>query len=137
MAECLKKAIPSSTYRPDDEVEANCEPTEKSLEAFKKKIELLLESDKKKKGMTKEKKKLERFAKQQAWNHEVKRVQRYLGLRQVGHGNRGAYKATGRHLKNSSLGKHNFYYPSRKSLFDCSLRLPVAVKRVPHTEWIT
>jgi len=120
MAECLKKAIPSSTYRPDDEIEANYEPTEKSLEVFKKKIELLLESDKKKKSITKEKKKLERFAKQQAWNHEVKRVQRYLGLRQVGHG---AYKTAARNLKNSSLGKHKFYYPSRKSLFDCSLRL--------------
>ena len=118
MAECLRKAIPSSSYRPDDEVEAKVEPTEKSLEAFKKKIELLLESDKQKKGLIKEKKKLERFAKQRAWNHEVKRVQRYLGLRQAGRGNHEAYRAVGGSLKNSSLGKYNSYCPSSESTFD-------------------
>jgi hypothetical protein len=118
MAECLKKAIPSSSYRPDGEVEATYRPTEKSLEAFKKKIELLLESDKKKKSLTKEKKKLERFAKQQAWNHEIKRVQRYLGLRQVSRGDHGAHKSAGRILKDSSLGKHDSYCPLYKSIFN-------------------
>jgi hypothetical protein len=108
MAEYLKKAIPSSSYRPDGEAEAKCKPSEQSLAAFKKKIELLLESDKKKKGLTKEKKKLERFAKQQAWNHEIKRVQRYLGLREAVCGHHGVYRAASRTLKNSSLGKIDF-----------------------------
>jgi hypothetical protein len=126
MAECLKKAIPSSSYRPDGEVEEKCKPSEKSLEAFKKKIELLLESDGQKKGLIKEKKKLERFAKQRAWNHEIKRVQRYLGLRQAGHGNNGAYKAAGASLKNSSLGKYDSYRPSCKSSFDYCLYMPIS-----------
>jgi hypothetical protein len=107
MAEHLKKAIPSSSYRPDDEAETKCEPTGKSLEAFKKKIELLLESDKKKKALTKERKKSERFAKQRAWNHEIKRVQRYLGLREVVRDNSGAYRATDEYLKKSSSGKYD------------------------------
>jgi hypothetical protein len=107
MAEYLKKAIPSSSYRPDDEAETKCEPTGKSLEAFKKKIELLLESDNKKKALTKERKKSERFAKQRAWNHEIKRVQRYLGLREVVRDNSGAYRATDGYLKSSS-GKYFF-----------------------------
>jgi len=104
MAECLKKAIPSSSWRPDGEAEAKCEPTEKSLDAFKKKIELLLESDKKKKGLSKEKKKTERFAKQRAWNHEIKRVQRYLGLRKAIRRNRDAYIAIDRYPKRPSSG---------------------------------
>lgn len=117
MAECLKKAVPSSSYRPDDEVEAKCEPTEKSLEAFKKKIELLLESDKRKKSLTKEKKKVERFAKQRAWTHEIKRVQRYLGLREAARGNRGAYGTTNRYSKKSSSGKYDFLLSILCSLF--------------------
>jgi hypothetical protein len=102
MAECLKKAVPSASYRPDGEAQADCEPTEKSLETFKKKIDLLFESEKRKKAANREKKKVERFAKQQAWNHEVKRVQRYLGLREVRHNYNKVNNAAGKIFKTQS-----------------------------------
>jgi hypothetical protein len=50
------------------------------VEAFKERMEEMLEVDKKKKQALKAKKQAERYAKQQGWNHATKRVQRYLGL---------------------------------------------------------
>jgi hypothetical protein len=107
MAEGLKRAIPSFSYKPDSEHEASSEPTEQSVEAFKKKIELLLESDKKKKAATKEKKKTERFAKQRAWSHTVKRVQRYLGVRGARHNHTELNSLVGRSLESSGLSKYS------------------------------
>lgn len=118
MAECLKKAIPSASYRPDGDLEAHCEPTEKSLEAFKRKIDLLFETEKRKKAATKEKKKAERFVKQQAWNHEVKRVQRYLGLREVRHAHVGVANTASKTLRNSGLGKYALLLLSHAYVLD-------------------
>jgi hypothetical protein len=106
MAEVLKTSVPSVSYRPKDEANESCEPTEKSLEAFKKKMELMSESEKRKKTATKEKKKKERLAKQRAWNHSVKRVQRYLGIRLGPRGQHATKQAADKSSKENSPGKH-------------------------------
>lgn len=77
-----KKAIPSKGYRPPNEPTSGTKPSDESLEAFKERMEEMLEMDRKKKQALKTKKQAERFAKQQGWNHVTKRVQRYLGLRE-------------------------------------------------------
>ncbi|OAF58126.2 hypothetical protein VC83_05374 [Pseudogymnoascus destructans] len=76
-----KKAIPSKGYRPPNEPASSTKPSDESLEAFKERMEEMLEMDKKKKQALKSKKQAVRFAKQQGWNRVTKRVQRYLGLR--------------------------------------------------------
>lgn len=53
-----------------------------------------------KKLASKEKQKTERIAKQQSWNHCIKRVQRYLGLREI---RRGHHALTRSGLENSGL----------------------------------
>lgn len=77
-----KKAIPSKRYRPPNEPASSTKPSDESLEAFKERMEEMLEMDRKKKLALKSKKQAERYAKQQGWNHVTKRVQRYLGLRE-------------------------------------------------------
>ncbi|OBU01039.2 hypothetical protein VE01_00919 [Pseudogymnoascus verrucosus] len=77
-----KKAIPSKGYRPPNEPASSTKPSDESLEAFKERMEEMLEMDRKKKQALKTKKQAERYAKQQGWNHVTKRVQRYLGLRE-------------------------------------------------------
>ncbi|KFY71146.1 hypothetical protein V499_08671 [Pseudogymnoascus sp. VKM F-103] len=77
-----KKAIPSKGYRPPNEPASSTKPSDESLEAFKERMEEMLEIDSKKKQALKTKKQAERYAKQQGWNHVTKRVQRYLGLRE-------------------------------------------------------
>ena len=51
------------------------------------------QSQKGKKAASKEKEKKERIEKQHAWSHGIKRVQRYLGLRELRHGELEAIKA--------------------------------------------
>ena len=67
------------------------EPDDRSIMAFRAKIQALAEAAKGKKTASKEKSKLDRVARQQSWSHEIKRVQRYLGIRKAGpppsHGN--------------------------------------------------
>lgn len=77
-----KKAIPSKSYRPPNEPASTTKPSDESLEAFKERMEEMLEMDRKKKAAIKSKKQAERYAKQQGYNHVTKRVQRYLGLRE-------------------------------------------------------
>jgi hypothetical protein len=77
-----KKAIPSKGYRPPNEPASSTKPSDESLEAFKERMEEMLEMDRKKKQALKSKKQAERYAKQQGWNHVTKRAQRYLGLRE-------------------------------------------------------
>ncbi|KAL5354621.1 hypothetical protein ACLOAV_000710 [Pseudogymnoascus australis] len=81
-AALTKKAIPSEGYRPPNEPSSSTKPSDESLEAFKERMEEMLEVDRKKKLALKSKKQAERYAKQQGWNHVTKRVQRYLGLRE-------------------------------------------------------
>jgi hypothetical protein len=91
-AKDLKDSVPSSSYRPHDEINSE-QPTNSSLAAFKKKIELLMEQDKKKKELQKGKKAAERHEKQQGWVRSIKRVQRYLGLREARSGRDVAIRA--------------------------------------------
>jgi len=44
---------------------------------------MIARAQKGKKAATKEKQKTARIAQQQSWNHSIKRVQRYLGLREA------------------------------------------------------
>ena len=88
MAENLKTKAPESYYKLDGEPDAIGSPSERSLIAFKTKIEVMSQAQKGKKLANREKQKVERFAKQQAWNHSIKRVQRYLGIREATHQNK-------------------------------------------------
>lgn len=46
---------------------------------------MMARAQKGKKAANKEKQKVARIALQQSWNHSIKRVQRYLGIREAGH----------------------------------------------------
>jgi len=59
-------------------------PSQRSIAAFKDKIDMMARAHKGKKAATKEKQKTTRIAQQQSWNHSIKRVQRYLGIREAG-----------------------------------------------------
>jgi hypothetical protein len=58
-------------------------PSQASLIEFKAKVDLVTRLQRGKKMVNKEKQKAERVAKQQSWNKSIKRVQRYLGIRQA------------------------------------------------------
>jgi hypothetical protein len=83
MADDLKKAVPDPSYRPHGIIEQHVDPSDRSLQAFKRSMDRVLEIDKKKKKVSKDKKNQERHAKQQSWNSSSKRIQQYLGLKQV------------------------------------------------------
>jgi hypothetical protein len=85
MAENLRNSIPPAWFRPKGEPVTAPAPSDRSLAAFKAKIDMMLQVQKGKKLVNKEKQKVERIAKQQSWNHSTKRVQRYLGIRQASH----------------------------------------------------
>ena len=57
------------------------QPTDRSLEAWKAKVERLVAGTKKSKAVAKKKKDHERLLRQEDWAKSVKRAQRYLGLR--------------------------------------------------------
>jgi hypothetical protein len=92
MAENLKTSAPPSHYKLDGEPDAFGTPSERSLNAFKAKIDLIVQAQKGKKLANKEKQKKERINKQQTWSHSIKRVQRYLGIR-VNSGEKGVQMA--------------------------------------------
>lgn len=83
MAENLRNAIPPRWFKPKGEPDVKMVPSDRSLAAFKAKIDLAAQAQKGRKILSKEKQKTERITKQQAWNHSTKRVQRYLGLRRA------------------------------------------------------
>ncbi|KAI9050016.1 hypothetical protein LZ554_006161 [Drepanopeziza brunnea f. sp. 'monogermtubi'] len=83
MAESLRNNVPPHYYKLDGEPGAVGSPSDRSLAAFRVKIELMTQAAKGKKTANKEKQKRERIEKQQAWHHTIKRVQRYLGLREA------------------------------------------------------
>jgi hypothetical protein len=83
MAAKLRNDAPPSYFKLNNEPGAIGKASDRSLAAFKAKMDLMTQSAKGKKQASKEKQKLERINKQQEWNHSIKRVQRYLGLRQV------------------------------------------------------
>lgn len=102
MAESLRTAVPPSYYKLGGETDVHGAPSERSLITFNSKIDLILQAQKGKKSANKEKQKAERIAKQQSWNHSIKHVQRYLGIRQASQGQQIAVIRND--LENSSLG---------------------------------
>jgi hypothetical protein len=101
MAESLRNAVPPSSFKIKEEPVTNAAPSDRSLAAFKAKIDLMVHAQKGKKVVNKAKQKIERVAKQQSWSHSIKRVQCYLGIRQASHDKRAAAPQAG--LVNSSL----------------------------------
>lgn len=79
----LHRNIPPSYYKLDGEPRAMGTPSSRSLAAFKAKIDMVQAMQRTQKARKSEKKKQERIEKQQDWGHSIKRVQRYLGLRQI------------------------------------------------------
>ena len=100
MADSLKNNAPPSYYKLDSESDVVGTPSERALAAFRAKIEFMNQAQKGKKLAHKEKQKADRIAKQQSWNHSIKRVQRYLGIREVRYGYHAAIK---KGLENSGL----------------------------------
>lgn len=82
-ADKLKNNIPPSHFKIEGEPEHIGRPSAASLQAFREKIGLLVQSRTGKKNSKTEKKKRERISKFQDWNNSIKRVQRYLGIRQA------------------------------------------------------
>lgn len=101
-AENLRVAVPPSYYKLDGEPDVIGTPSERSVIAFKAKVDLILQAQKGKKLVNQEKQKINRIAKQQSWNHSIKRVQRYLGIRQAS--NQKQIEAVRKGLENSGLG---------------------------------
>ncbi|PBP28596.1 QDE-2-interacting protein [Diplocarpon rosae] len=106
MAETLLKNVPPHYYKLDSEPGAVGTPSDRSLAAFRAKIELMTAAQKGKKTANKEKQKKERIEKQQAWHHSIKRVQRYLGLRES---NSSRLAAINESLKGKSSGEWNAF----------------------------
>lgn len=102
MAANLRKVVPPSYYKLDGEPDAVGKASDRSLAAFKAKIDMMSQSQKGKKEANKAKQKQERINKQHEWCHSLKRVQRYLGLRQVSHSKQIAAIKDG--LKGADLG---------------------------------
>lgn len=93
MAQQLHRNIPPAYYKLNDEPNALDSPDARSLAAFRAKMESIIQLQKNKKAATAEKRKKERLEKQKQWGHGIKRVQRYLGLREVQHVDEDAIKA--------------------------------------------
>ncbi len=77
----VKQAVPGRSYEYWSGHKIYKEPTEEQITAYREQMEAMAETDKRKKQQSKEKKAADRLVRQQAMNHELKRVQRYLGLR--------------------------------------------------------
>lgn len=92
MADQLKTAIPPQTYKPDRAQRPVIIPDDRSIEAFRGKIQILLTLEKKKKENVKAKKQKDKAEKQKSWGERVKRVQRYLGLREIRSGHHQAMR---------------------------------------------
>ena len=82
IAKHLRNFIPPSEFKIPGEPATAAAPSDRSLAAYKAKIGLILQAQKGRKVVSKEKQKNDRIAKQQSWSHSTKRVQRYLGIRQ-------------------------------------------------------
>lgn len=73
-------SAPSAIFRMTGE-NASQEPDSRSLEAFRKTIEECIELNKQKSKQSKAKRREERIAQQQFLGKQLKRAQRYVGLR--------------------------------------------------------
>ncbi|KAI9816462.1 MAG: hypothetical protein M1827_001594 [Pycnora praestabilis] len=79
----MAELIPNASYQhPKEAIEGPLSPpSDRSLAAFKKKMELAVEATKNKSKASNAKKKLERDQRKQSWVRLLKRTQRYLGVR--------------------------------------------------------
>ncbi|KAI9803686.1 MAG: hypothetical protein M1833_000598 [Piccolia ochrophora] len=82
MFEKLSKKIPAEDFKPPGEPHQQHAPSERSMAAWRENVEKAIELSKHKNKLSKHKKRQERFERQQGWGRQVKRAQRYLGLRQ-------------------------------------------------------
>jgi hypothetical protein len=104
-------------------------PSETSLAIFRDKIDQMVRAQKGKKLASKEKQKTERIAQQQSWGQSIKRVQRYLGIREVSHAHHAAIRAS---LENSGLQWEEYDAAvkdaagklSPSAMFDCKTPAP-------------
>lgn len=105
MAEGLKQAVPSASYRLDDESGCEDYPTEASQEAYRRKFELILQGAIRKKAASKAKREAERSIRQQSWWQSLELVQRYLGVRESQNDRANQHAAVKNAVKESGLRK--------------------------------
>ena len=77
----MTSSVPHEGYRLESEILSPKEPTDRSFKAFKEKMEAALDASKTKSKASRAKKQGERIQQKQKWCRELKRTQRYLGLR--------------------------------------------------------
>ncbi|KAI9872634.1 MAG: hypothetical protein M1830_001392, partial [Pleopsidium flavum] len=77
----MASKVPKEDYKLAGEVQSTETPTDRSFAAFKQKMEAALEASKNKSKASRIKKQAERVHQKQGWCRELKRTQRYLGLR--------------------------------------------------------
>lgn len=82
MADILTTNVPAEDFKLKGEPEETLTPSNRSLAAFKTKVEGIIAVQKREKTTNKDKKKVERIAQQESWRHSIKRIQRYMGIRQ-------------------------------------------------------
>lgn len=80
-ADKLHANIPPSTFKPERESSVMKMPSQKSIAAFKAKVDAIMKTQKVKKTAKQEKKKVERAAQEESSRQSIKRVQTYLGIR--------------------------------------------------------
>ncbi|MCJ1307140.1 hypothetical protein MMC25_000786 [Agyrium rufum] len=77
--------MPSPKHKLDGEpilrVEGRDGKSDRSFAAFRIKIELMIQATKKKKAASKDKKRVQRINQKRGWNSQLRRTQRYLGLK--------------------------------------------------------
>jgi hypothetical protein len=93
MANDLKNNIPPAYYLVLGDKTYDGKPSDRSLSAFQAKVALMVQATKANKQASKAKNHKVRLGKQRSWNSVTKRVQRYLGLREVRRGHHAAMKA--------------------------------------------
>jgi hypothetical protein len=93
MAEDLKNNVPPAYYLVLGEKTYDGKPSDRSLNAFQAKVALMVQATKANKQAAKAKNHKARLAKQGSWNSMTKRVQRYLGLREVRQGHHTAMRS--------------------------------------------
>lgn len=124
MTASLRNNVPPHYYKLNGEPDAIGTPSDRSLAAFRAKIELMNLAQKGKKVANKERAKKERIEKQQAWSHSIKRVQRYLGLRESNQAHTAATQAHIAAIKENMIEKGVAWGTFEKTYQDAVAKLP-------------
>ncbi|KAI9843863.1 MAG: hypothetical protein M1838_002420 [Thelocarpon superellum] len=77
----LEMMMPSEDFQPEPNQASGIQPSERSREAWRRKMEHAINATKNKKQAVRNKKREERYKRQRRWGQQLKRAQRYLGLR--------------------------------------------------------